>query len=140
MADKMDSYQRTELIIRNAAKLTEEERMEVAKRILEETPQPTADKRFALMLPIAEEIVGRKMDASRDSDCVTVRRICAFRMMEEGLRVAHIASAMGKHHSTILHYIKQMKDAFDEPIFYAGDIRQYIRFTEAVEEAEHHVE
>ena len=134
----MDSNQRAELIVRNAAKLTEQERMEVAMRIMEKNP--TAERRYALMLPIAEEIVGRKMDSSRHSDCVTIRRLCAYRMMEEGLRLSHIAWAMGKHHSTVLHYVQQMKDAFDEPIFFAGDIRQYIRFTEAVEEAERHVE
>lgn len=136
----MDSNQRSELIIRNAAKLTEQERMEVAKRILERTPVPTADKRYALMLPIAEETVGRRMSRTRDRDNVTIRRICAYRMMEEGLRISHIAQAMGMHHATVLHYIRQMKDSFDEPIFYAEDIRQYIKFAEAVEEAEHHVE
>ena len=61
-------------------------------------------------------------------------------MKEEGFRLSHIARAMHLHHSTVLHYIRQMKDIFDEPIFYAVDIRKYVDFTEAVEEAERDVE
>jgi retron-type reverse transcriptase len=50
----------------------------------------------------------------------------AYRMREEGFRLSHIARAMHLHHSTVLHYIRQMKDMFDEPIFYAVDIRKFV--------------
>jgi hypothetical protein len=33
-----------------------------------------------------------------------------------------------------------MSDMFDEPIFYAGDIRKYVEFSESVEEADRDVE
>lgn len=136
----MDNKQRQDLIVRNAAKLTNEERVDLAKRILEETPVPDVVKRFAVILPIAEDIVGRKMGSSRKSDNVTIRRMVAYRLKEEGFRHYHIGQAMGVNHATVLHYVRTMENAFDEPIFYAGDIRQYVRFKEAVEEADRHVE
>ncbi len=136
----MDNRERQDIIIRNAAKLTDQERIDVAKRIIEETPVPDVVKRLAVVLPIAEHVVGRKMDGSRKSDNVAIRRMVAFRLKEEGFRNYHIGQAMGMNHSTILHYVRTMENAFDEPIFYAGDIRQYVRFKDAVEEADRHVE
>ena len=136
----MDNRERQDLIIRNAAKLTNEERVDLAKRILEETPVPDVVKRFAVILPIAEDIVGRKMGSSRESDNVTIRRMVAYRLKEEGFRLTEIARAMKMNHSTILHYAHQMSDMFDEPIFYAGDILKYIKFSESVEEADRDVE
>lgn len=77
---------------------------------------------------------------TRDWENVTIRRMVAYRMKEEGFRLTDIARAMKMHHSTILHYVNQMKDIFDVPIFYATDIRKYIQFTEAVGEADQDVE
>ena len=136
----MDNKQRQDIIVRNAAKLTREEREAVAERILEETPVPPVDERFAKLLGIAEEVAGHTMTSTRDWENVSIRRMVAYRMKEEGFRLSHIARAMHLHHSTVLHYIRQMNDMFDEPIFYAGDILKYIKFSESVEEAEHHVE
>ena len=136
----MNNEERKDIIIRNAAKLPDEERVEVAKRILEDTPVPDVVKRLAVILPIAEDVVGRKMGSSRDSDNVTIRRMVAYRLKEEGFRHYHIGQAMGVNHSTVLYYVRTMKDAFDEPIFYEQDIRRYMRFKEAVEEADRDVE
>jgi uncharacterized protein (DUF488 family) len=136
----MDNKQRQDIIVRNAAKLTKEEREAVAERILEETPVPPVEERYAKLLGIAEEVAGHTMTSTRDWENVSIRRMVAYRMKEEGFRVLHVARAMGMHHTTVMHYIAQMKDMFDEPIFYAVDIRKYIQFTEAVEEADRHVE
>ena len=136
----MDNKQRQDLIVRNASKLTREEREAVAERILEETPVPQVEERYAKLLGIAEEVAGRTMTSTRDWENVSIRRMVAYRMKEEGFRVLHVARAMGMHHTTVMHYIAQMKDMFDEPIFYAVDIRKYIQFTEAVEEADRDVE
>ena len=136
----MDNKQRQDLIIRNAAKLSQEEREAVAERILEETPVPMVDERFAKLLGIAEDVAGHTMTSTRDWENVSIRRMVAYRMREEGFRLSHIARAMGKHHTTILHYIRQMEDVFDEPIFYAPDIIKYGEFSEAVEEADRDVE
>ena len=40
----------------------------------------------------------------------------------------------------IYGYLRVSSDMFDEPIFYAGDILKYIKFTESVEEADRDVE
>ena len=139
-SNTMDNRERQEQIVRSAAKLTQAEREAVAERILEETPVPMVDERFAKLLGIAEEVAGHTMTSTRDWENVSIRRMVAYRMKEEGFRLSHIARAMHLHHSTVLHYIRQMKDIFDEPIFYAVDIRKYVDFTEAVEEAERDVE
>lgn len=136
----MDNRERQEQIVRSAAKLTQAEREAIAERILEETPIQAVDKRYAKLLGIAEEVMDHTMLRTRDWTNVAIRRMVAFRMKEEGIRLTDIARAMGMNHSTILHYVHQMKDMFDEPIFYAGDIRKYIKFTESVEEADRDVE
>lgn len=136
----MDNKQRQDLIIRNAAKLTQEEREAIVERLLEETPTPMVDDRFAKLLGIAEEVMGRTMTSTRTWENVSIRRMVAYRMKEEGFRILHVARAMHMHHSTVMHYIHQMKDMFDEPIFYAVDIRKYMEFTESVEEADRDVE
>lgn len=136
----MDNKDRKDMIIRNAAKLSEEDRVEVARRIMEETPVPDAVKRMAVVLPAAEKVVGRKLGRSRDRDNVTIRRIVSARLQNEGFRISHIAQAVGVNHSTVLFYLRQMRDIFDEPIFYADDIRLFMKFNDAVEEADSHVE
>ena len=136
----MNNEERKDIIIRNAAKLTQEEREAVAERILEETPVPPVEERYAKLLGIAEEVAGRTMTSTRDWENVSIRRMVAYRMREEGFRLSHIARAMHLHHSTVLYYVRTMKDAFDEPIFYEQDIRRYMRFKEAVEEADRDVE
>ena len=83
----MNNEERKDMIIRNAAKLPDEERVEVAKRILEDTPVPDVVKRLAVILPIAEDIVGRKMGNSRESDNVTIRRMVAFRLKHSSCHV-----------------------------------------------------
>lgn len=136
----MDNRQRQDLIIRNAAKLSDEERAAVVERIMEETPTPIVDERFSKLLGIAEEVMDHTMTRTRDWVNVAIRRMVAYRMKEEGFRLTEIARAMKMNHSTILHYAHQMSDMFDEPIFYAGDILKYIKFSEAVEEADKDVE
>lgn len=127
----MDSSQRTELIVRNAAKLTKDERISLARRLIEQPetiPQVQAERRFSFLLPIAEEVVGKKMERRRNTEDVLIRQFIAYKMRDEGLHVSDIARAMGIHHATVIHYVKQMKNFFDEPIFYMKELGQYCKF------------
>lgn len=133
----IDNNQRAELIVRNAIKLPYQDRAKVAQRILdqpEDGQKESARKRYALLLSVAEEVFERKMTRSRSMNDVMIRRFIAYKMRKEGYYLVDIAKAMGMDHSTIVHYVKQMKDCFDEPIFYAGDIALYMRFSEYVED------
>lgn len=136
----MDTTERIEFVVRTAARLTPEDREAVARRIMEETPVGKADARFAFLLGVAEDVTGHTMTRSRDFRNVQIRRMVACRMREEGFHVSDIARAMGMHHASVVHYCAQMRDALDEPIFYANDLRQYARFKDAVEEADRDVE
>lgn len=138
----MDSNKRADLIFRNAAKLSYEERADVARRILEDAPAPraTAEERYGALLCIAEMVVGKQMTQSRNLYDVMIRRFVAYRLRNEGYVFTDIARAMGKHYTTVMHYVRIMRDCFDEPIFYASDINLYMSFDEAVGEAEEHVE
>lgn len=136
----MGTYDRIDHVVRTAAKLTPEDREMVARRIMEETPVPKADARYAALLAIAEDVTNHTMTRTRDFENVAIRRMVSFRMREEGFTATDIARAMGMHHATVLHYCAQMRDFFQEPIFYAGDIVQYARFKDAVEEADRDVE
>lgn len=132
----MGTEQRADLIVRNAAKLPYEERVKIAERIMTQcaAKRTIADERYAVLLPIAEEVVGQKMTSCRFAPNVMIRRFVAYRMRKEGYHIQDIARAMGMHHSTIIHYSHQMQDCFDEPIFYAGEIALYMRFSEYVED------
>ena len=135
----MDSSQRTELIVRNAAKLTKDERISLARRLIEQPetiPQVQAEQRFSFLLPIAEEVVGKKMERRRNTEDVLIRQFIAYKMRDEGLHVSDIARAMGIHHATVIHYVKQMRNCFDEPIFYAKELENYFRFSEYVKDEE----
>ncbi len=129
----MDSNERMELVVRTAAKLTQEDRQRVAERILEETPVHRSDKRFAILLGIAEEAAGRPMRRTREWENVAIRRIVAYRMKQEGFHVSDIARALDLNHATILHYIRQMKDVFELPVYYHQDVELYTRFIELVD-------
>ena len=103
-------------------------------------PRPTAGERSGALLPVAESVVGVTMTQTRDWENVMIRRFIAFRMRKEGYLLRDIADAMGKNHSTVVHYVRQMRDCFDEPVFYANDLNLYLSFDAAAEEAERHVE
>lgn len=136
----MDTTERIEFVVRTAARLAPEDREAVARRIMEETPVPKADARYAALLAVAEDVTNHTMTRTRDFENVAIRRMVSFRMREEGFHVSDIARAMGMHHASVVHYCAQMRDALDEPIFYANDLRQYARFKDAVEEADRDVE
>lgn len=128
----MDNDKRADIIVRSAARLPYQERAEVARRILEERPEarPTAEERYAELLPVAESVIGKRMDQSRGIYDVMIRRFVAFRLRSEGYAYTDIAAAMGRHHSTVIHYVRTMQDCFDEPIFYASDLNLYMCFAE----------
>lgn len=133
----MDSSQRTELIVRNAAKLTKDERISLARRLIEQPetiPQVQAERRFSFLLPIAEEVVGKKMERRRNTEDVLIRQFIAYKMRDEGLHVSDIARAMGIHHATVFHYVKQMQTCFDLPVYYARDLEMYHKFEDRINE------
>lgn len=91
-----------------------------------------AKKRYGQLLPIAEEVIGVKMGKTRSYRNVMVRRFIACRMRDENIPVCDIAEAMGMHHASICHYLKQMRYCVDEPIFYAKELELYFKFVEYV--------
>ena len=91
-----------------------------------------AKKRYTKLLHIAEDVVGAKMDRTRSYRSVLIRRIVACKMRDEDFTVMEIGHAMGVHHATVLHYLKQMRDCVDEPIFYARELDLFFKFVEYV--------
>lgn len=131
----METDQKVDIIVRNAARLPYSQRVKVAEKIMTQcvkANRTAADERYAVLLPIAEEVVGKQMTASRDARNVMIRRFVAYRMRKEGYHLQDIAHAMGMNHSTIVYYSRQMKNCFDEPVFYAGDLALYMRFSEYI--------
>ena len=93
--------------------------------------------RYSFLVNVAEAAIGHKMDADRKkAGDVMVRMFVAYRMHTEGFSYTDIGMVMGHNHSTVIHYVRQMQDCFDEPIFYANDLNLYVSFNEAVEEAD----
>jgi len=134
----MDNIERMDYVVRTAAKLTPEDRMKVAERILEvgETPDRKATSRWLALCPLAEAACGCRVDGTRRASSVMIRKFVAWRMKEEGYIHMDIARALGVNHATVYNYIRQMKICFELPVYYHRDIEMYTRFIEEIQEHE----
>lgn len=96
--------------------------------------ETAAKKRYRTLLRVAEDVTGAKMDNTRSYRSVLIRRFVACRMRDDNFTIMEIAKSMGVHHSTVCHYLQQMRDCVDEPIFYAKELDAYFKFVEYVRE------
>lgn len=131
----MTEEERMEMIVRTASRLGPESRATLAERILgqEGRAYEGTAHRYAVLLQAAEQAVGCTMDRSRKAESVMIRRFVAYRMRQDGAFVTDIADAMGVDHSTVTHYVRQMKDCFAFPVFYSRDLELYMTFNDIVE-------
>lgn len=72
------------------------------------------------------------MDRTRSYHSVLIRRFVACKMRDEYYTIMEIARVVGVNHATVSHYLQQMRNCFDEPIFYAREIDLYFKFIEYV--------
>lgn len=88
-------------------------------------------ERYAAVLSAAEQAVGQKMiHGSRDAASVTIRRFISYFLRSDGWTLEAIGGCLGLNHSTVSHYIRVMDDCLSQPVFYADEIRMYVRFVE----------
>ena len=132
----MDSKQRSELIVRTAAKLSPEDRHRVAERILDVKDEPVlnAATRCADLVALAEQVVGDTLDNTRKAASVTIRRFVSWRMRQEGYTFYDIARALDVDHSTVHHYVRCMREEFDLPSVFRNDLGLHHIFNENVEQ------
>ena len=132
----MDNSQRSELIVRTAAKLPPEDRHRVAERILDVKDEPVLNSyhRCADLLAIAEQVVGDVLDNTRKYNSVTIRRFVSWRMRQEGYTFYDIARALDVDHSTVHHYVRCMKEELDLPSVFRNDLGLYQSFNDHVEQ------
>lgn len=128
----MEPIERMELVVRTASKLSQEDRIKVAERILdtEDAPAGKAAARALELFTVAEQVVGCKVDGSRKASSVMIRRFVAWRMRTEGFILMDIARALNVNHATVYHYLRQMQTCFELPFYYHRDIEMYTRFEE----------
>lgn len=129
----MNSEERADLIVRSAEKLTSDERADLLERISAIRDREAATA-YAHLVPAAEKAVGATMLRTRDCRSVMIRRFVALRMREDGYSIHEIAGAMGIDHSTVSHYIRMMKAAFELPSVFRNDIQLYHDFTNIANE------
>ena len=132
----MDNNQRSDLIVRTAAKLPPEDRVRVAERILDVKDEPVlnAYHRCADLVAIAEQVVGDVLDNTRKYNSVTIRRFVSWRMRQEGYTFYDIARALDVDHSTVHHYVRCMKEELDLPSVFRNDLGLYQSFNDHVEQ------
>ena len=132
----MDSKQRSELIVRTAAKLSPEDRHRVAERILDVKDEPVlnASTRCADLVALAEQVVGDTLDNTRKAASVTIRRFVSWKMRQEGYTFYDIARALDVDHSTVHHYVRCMKEELDLPSVFRNDLGLYQSFNDHVEQ------
>ena len=110
----MEPNERMELVVRTASKLSQEDRIKVAERILDtgEAPAGKAAARCIELCTVAEQVVGCKVDGTRRASSVMIRRFVAWRMRTEGFILMDIARALNVNHATVYHYLRQMQTCF----------------------------
>lgn len=127
----METGERIRLIARAASRLSAEDRMEVARKIMQQDGRTASvQDDFHHLLASAEKAVGRRMDMTRRHESVLIREFVAYRMRKDGHYLADIAEAVGVDHSTVSHYIRRMDDRFAVPAFYAGELALFDLFNE----------
>ena len=132
----MDSSQRSDLIVRTAAKLSPEERHRVAERILDVRDEPVfnAADRCAELVHVAEQVLGCRMDGTRKAASVTIRRFVSWRMRQDGYSLYDIARALDVDHSTVHHYVRCMREELEMPSVFRNDLGLYQSFNDHVEQ------
>ena len=130
----MEPTERMELVVRTAAKLSPEDRIKVAERIIESPgdEHPDTQARYLELIRAAERVVGMKVDGTRRASSVMIRRFCAFRLREEGHFVVDIGKTIGVNHATVCHYVRQMEACFELPFYYHRDLELYTQFMEEI--------
>lgn len=95
------------------------------------------DGRFHLLLKVATEIVGEGiLSRSREYKCVMGRKMIAWQMREEGYSLMAIGRRMGRHHATIVHFLKLMEDIFKFPGVFKTDEAYWKQFKNRLKEYE----
>ena len=121
--------------------MSEQDYYEHVLDVLAEEEQPKPDpgikrsERYLFLIGKAEEVLGMQMHvSSRSFKNIQARRFVAFKLRQEGWTLQQIALEMGKTHPTVINYIRRMKECMEMPVFYAEDIKTYMKFAEAADE------
>ena len=90
-----------------------------------------ATRRFYILLPIAENLVGvGVLDKTKDIELVIGRRMIAYQMRSEGYSFPSIGKMMVRHHASVIHMVRMMEDAlhyqFDLEVGYWNLFQQKI--------------
>lgn len=122
--------ERSELIARQASKLSIEERrsliMQIEQSIGDDIIRVTIENRYNLLVAAAEATVGHKMNPDkRHSEDVLIRQFVAYRLRQDGYSFPKIAKVMNKNHSTIMTLCNRMNDYFELPNIYATELELY---------------
>jgi chromosomal replication initiation ATPase DnaA len=100
--------------------------------------EPEDDKsRFSILFNAARDIVGKGiMTVSRKDELVLGRKMIAYQMRKEGYKLQTIGKHLGRHHASVYHMIKEMRDVFDYPHIYSKETEYWKRFQENIKRYE----
>lgn len=94
----------------------------------------TIAERYKAVLSAAQKAVGKRLADGRRNDDVLIRLFAAYRLRLEGYSFDAIGKAMGRDHSTIIHYVrKKMADMLSLPNFYRRELKMYDKMNEILE-------
>lgn len=125
-------------VYKRAAALSMEDKAELVGMLKESIENPrvviSPAERYQVLLGFSEAVWGKKLTASKSGDDVRIRMFVSNKMREEGFSYSDIGRAMGRSYCAIISHVKRMGDMFDEPIFYALELRKYAQFVDMVKE------
>ena len=90
--------------------------------------KPTVGERYLQVLSVAEQATKMKLTDTREAGNALIRSIVAYRLVKEGYHYHEIGSAMGRNHSTIVHYVKKVDGMLSVPLAYKREIGLFKEF------------
>ena len=100
-----------------------------------ETYKSPLDERYTVVLLAAQQAVGKRLGAGRDKEDVLIRMFTAYRLREEGYSLEAIGKALGRNHSTVIHYVqKRLPDMLSIPHIYRSEAEMFNKMNEILGE------
>jgi len=96
--------------------------------IIPDENEPTIVERYAVLLEVAEKVLGRKLTNSNESDNILIRTFISYKLRKEGYSNREIGRQMGRNHSSVTLMGKKMEDMLSVPESYKYEVGKYKEF------------
>ena len=125
-------------IARKCLYLTREEKIRLINLLNESMDESEInDKRFEILYKAATDVVGQGIKTKiKDYPLVVGRKMIAYQMRQEGYSLQAIGKQLVRHHASIIHLEKSMKEVLQYPHVFKLEMAWWQEFQKKVKEYE----